>query len=151
MCQQTHRTSLQILVVSSDQDIVRRPEGPCSTLLVSRNRAISSETTYICAAIKDNRQSPRRMYTSAECVNDKFSYTDQDSSDTLVTNAQDLLTVAYDYKVNILGISPLLNVVFDTLHIVDIAKTPFGSSENLGIIGYGLTLSGSIDDGEHLL
>lgn len=91
------------------------------------------------------------MYTCAQCVNDELGYTDQDGTNSLVSYAQDLLPVAYDYEVNIFGMAPLLQIVLDTTHIFNVEKTAFRPPEDFRVVGYGFALSGSIDDGKHLL
>jgi hypothetical protein len=91
------------------------------------------------------------MYASAKCVDDELGYTDQNGSYTLVSNAQDLLSIAHNNQVDVFWTAPLLNVILDTIHIVDVEKATFRSPEDLGVISNRLAFCGSVDDGEHLL
>jgi hypothetical protein len=71
------------------------------------------------------------MYAGAQGIYDDLGYADQDSSHPLISNAQDLLPVAHDYQINILGVAPLLYVVLYAIRIVDVEEAAFGPSEDL--------------------
>lgn len=91
------------------------------------------------------------MYTCAESVDDELRYADEDGPYTLIANAQYLLSVAYDYQIDVVGISPLLDIVLDAICVVDVEEATFRSPEDLGVVGNRLTLSGGVDDRKHLL
>jgi hypothetical protein len=90
------------------------------------------------------------MYAGAQGIDDELGYADQDSSHSLIANAQYLLPIAHDYQVDILGVAPLLYVVLYAIRIVDVEEAAFGSSENLRVVRYGFAFGGSVDDREHL-
>jgi hypothetical protein len=91
------------------------------------------------------------MYASTQRVYHKLCHTDQDSANSLVTNAEDLLAIAYDYQVYVFGIAPLIDVVFDPISVTNVQEAALGSSEQTRIISYRVTFSWCIDDREHLL
>jgi hypothetical protein len=62
------------------------------------------------------------MYTGTQCVYYQLSDADQDCAHSLVTDAQYLFAIAHNDQIYVLGISPLANVILDTVCIIDIKK-----------------------------
>jgi hypothetical protein len=90
------------------------------------------------------------VYASAKRVYDQLSDADQYRANALVANTQDLFAIAHDNHVNIFRLAPLIEIVFDTINVADVEKTPFRAAEQPRVIGYGFTLGWRVDDGKHL-
>lgn len=91
------------------------------------------------------------MDAGAEGVYDELGDADQDGAHALVPDSQNLLPVADDYDIYILGVSPLLDVVFDAVGVVDVEEAAFGLAEEARVVGDGVALGRGVDDGEHFL
>lgn len=91
------------------------------------------------------------MDAGAEGVDDQLGDADQDGAHALVADAQDLLPVADNYQVDVLGVAPLLDVVFDAAGVVDVEEAALGLAEEARIVGDGVALGRGVDDGEHFL
>lgn len=124
----------------------------------------------IRAAVEDDWQGPVRVDTSAEGRQRKFGDRDEDSPNTLVTNAENLLTVFIvqtrlaiglpeaasrgfrtcdDDVVDIFRLSPLSKVVANTFNVVDVQETSVGPPEDARESLDGIAFGRSIHDAEH--
>jgi hypothetical protein len=69
------------------------------------------------------------VYTGAKSIYDQLSDTDQYCTDALISNAQDLFSVAHNNHVDVFGIAPLTQVAFNARIVVHIQEAAFWSSE----------------------
>jgi hypothetical protein len=62
-----------------------------------------------------------------------------------------LLSIGNYYEVNVLRLTPLVDVVLDTIRVANVQEAAFGPSEQSRVVGDGVAFGGGVDDGEHLL
>jgi hypothetical protein len=83
-------------------------------------------------------------------IDDQLRDTNQNSTNTLISNSQDLLPVADDNDIDVLRVAPLIDVVLDTVHVLDVQETALGAAEEGRVVLDGVAFGGGVDDGEHL-
>jgi hypothetical protein len=91
------------------------------------------------------------MYAGAKCVYHQLRDRDQDSAHALVSNAQYLFAVADHDYIDVFRIAPLLEIVLNTIHIVNIQEAPFRFSKQTRVVGDRIALGRCVYDGEHFL
>jgi hypothetical protein len=91
------------------------------------------------------------MDTRTQCVDDQLRDTDQDSTDALISNSQDLFAIADDNYINVVRVPPLIDVILDAIHVLDVQETALGAAEETGVLLDGIAFGRRVDDGEHLL
>ena len=74
------------------------------------------------------------MDPCAQSVDHQLCYTDEDGSNALVTDAQNLFTVAAGDDVNIIRWAPPVKYVLNLLRLADIEKAPFWLSEYSAVV-----------------
>jgi hypothetical protein len=67
----------------------------------------------------------------------------------LIPDTQYLFSVAHNDQVYVLGIPPLVDVVFDTVRVANVQKAAFGSAKESRVVGYGVAFGWGIDYREH--
>lgn len=103
----------------------------------------------VSPAVQYNRQRSRWVYTSTQSREDQFGNRNQDASYSLVTDAENFLTVCHNNVVNVVGVSPLCEVVFDAILVEDIQETTFRSPEKSGEVLDSVPFRRRVDDAEH--
>lgn len=89
------------------------------------------------------------MYSSTKRIDDKLGDADEDSTHALVTNTQDLFSIANHNHVNVVGATKLVDVVFHSVDILNIQIASFGPTEQPRVVRNRITFRRGIYDWEH--
>ena len=74
------------------------------------------------------------MNAGTQSIDDKLRDTDQDGPNALVSDTQDLLPIAADDYIDVLGWAPTIQDLFDLVRLVNAQEAAFGSAEQSAVV-----------------